>query len=108
MFLEVCRLDLVLPLKVFPGKVSKHEQTVAIAKSKLNTISDLVSKALKDNAISDQEFSIILAELEKFQKLKQEVRQKFRKDSEKNFDMSVIRRKVREDLLKELTGGKGH
>ena len=94
--------------KSLSGKVSKHEQTVAIAKSKLNTINDLVSKALKDNVISDQEFSIILAELEKFQKLKQEVRQKFRKDSEKNFDMSIIRKKVREDLLKELTGGKGH
>ena len=94
--------------KNLSGKVSKHEQTVAIAKSKLNTINDLVSKALKDNEISDQEFSIILAELEKFQKLKQEIRQKFRKDSEKNFDMSIIRKKVREDLLKELVGEKGH
>ena len=94
--------------KKLSGKVSKHEQTAAIAKSKLNTINDLVSKALKDNVISDQEFSIILAELEKFQKLKLEIRQKFRKDAEKNLDMSMIRREVREDLLKELTGGKGH
>ena len=94
--------------KKLSNKVSKHEQTAAIAKSKLNTINDLVSKALKDNVISDQEFSIILAELEKFQKLKLEIRQKFRKDAEKNLDMSVIRREVREDLLKELTGGKGH
>ena len=61
--------------KSLSNKVSKHEQTSAIAKSKLNTINDLVSKALKDNVISDQEFSIILAELEKFQKLKQEIRQ---------------------------------
>ena len=89
--------------KKLSSKVSKHEQTAAIARSKLNTINDLVSKALKDNVISDQEFSIILAELEKFQKLKQEVRQKFRKDAEKNFDMSIIRKKLREDLLKELT-----
>ena len=93
--------------KNLSGKVSKHEQTVAIAKSKLNTINDLVSKALRDNEISDKEFSIILAELEKFQKLKQEIRQKFRKDSEKNFDMSMIRKKVREDLLKELTNPAG-
>ena len=94
--------------KRLSGKVSKHEQTAAIAKSKLNTINDLVSKALKDNVISDQEFSIILAELEKFQKLKLEVRQKFRKDTEKNLDMPALRREVREDILKELTGGKGH
>ena len=89
--------------KRLSNKVSKHEQTAAIAKSKLNTINDLVSKALKDNVISDQEFSIILAELEKFQKLKLEVRQKFRKDTEKNLNMSQIRREVRADLLKELT-----
>ena len=94
--------------KRLSGKVSKHEQTVAIAKSKLNTINDLVSKALKDNVISDQEFSIILAELEKFQKLKLEIRQKFRKDTEKNLDMPALRREVREDILKELAGGKGH
>ena len=90
--------------KKLSHKVSKHEQTAAIAKSKLNTINDLVSKALKDNVISDQEFSIILAELEKFQKLKLEVRQKFRRDTEKNLNMSQIRREVRADLLKELTG----
>ena len=89
--------------KRLSNKVSKHEQTTAIAKSKLNTIDDLVSKALKDNVISDQEFSIILAELEKFQKLKLEVRQKFRRDTEKNLNMSQIRREVRADLLKELT-----
>ena len=95
---------MVLHAKRLSSKVSKHEQTAAIAKSKLNTINDLVSKALKDNVISDQEFSIILAELEKFQKLKLEVRQKFRRDTEKNLNMSQIRREVRADLLKELTG----
>ena len=30
-------------------KVSKHEKTVSLAKAKVNTIHDLVSKALKDN-----------------------------------------------------------
>ena len=64
-------------------KVSKHEQTVSLAKAKVNTINDLVSKALKDNKISDQEFSRILSEVDKFEKLKQEIRQKTRKDTEK-------------------------
>ena len=89
--------------KRLSNKVSKHEQTVSLAKAKVNTINDLVSKALKDNAISEQEFSIILAELEKFEKLKLEVRQKFRRDTEKNLNMSQIRREVRADILKELT-----
>ena len=84
-------------------KVSKHEKTVSLAKAKVNTINDLVSKALKDNAISDQEFSIILAELEKFEKLKTRNPSKFRKDTEKNLNMSQIRREVRADILKKLT-----
>ena len=84
-------------------KVSKHEQTVSLAKAKVNTIHDLVSKALKDNAISDQEFSLILSEVEKFEKLKQEIRQKTRKDTEKNLNMNQIRTEVRAEILKELT-----
>lgn len=48
-------------------KVSKHDQTVAMAKAKVNSIRDLVSKALKDNKISDEEFSLILSEVDKFE-----------------------------------------
>ena len=84
-------------------KVSKHEQTVSLAKAKVNTIHDLVSKALQDNAISDQEFSLILAEVEKFEKLKLEIRQKYQKETEKKLDMSQIRTEVRAEILKELT-----
>ena len=89
--------------KLLSHKVSKHEQTVALAKAKANTIHDLVSKALQDNKISDQEFSLILAEVDKFEKLKYEIRQKSRKETEKKVDMSQIRTEVRAEILKELT-----
>ena len=82
-------------------KVSKHEQTVALAKAKVNTIRDLVSKAMRDNVISDQEFSLILAEVDNFERLKLEIRQKM--VVEKKEDMTQIRREVRAELLKELT-----
>ena len=75
-------------------KVSKHEQTVALAKAKANTIRDLVSNALQDNAISNQEFSLILAEADKFEKLKYEIRQKTRKEVQKKVDMTKIRTDV--------------
>ena len=88
-------------------KVSKHEQTVSLAKAKVNTIHDLVSKALKDNAISDQEFSLILSEVDKFEKLKLEIRQKTRKDTEKNLNMNQIRTEVRAEILKELIEVRG-
>ena len=67
--------------KLLSHKVSQHEQNVALAKAKANTIRDLVSKALQHSAISNQEFSRILAEADKFEKLKYEIRQKTKKKS---------------------------
>lgn len=92
-----------LASKRLSHKVSKHEQTVSLTKAKVNTIRDLVSKALQDNVISDKEFSLILAEVDKFEKLKLEIRQKSQKETEKKLNMSQIRTEVRAEILKELT-----
>ena len=92
-----------LVLKRLSNKVSKHEQTVAMAKSKSNTISSLVSKALTDNNVSDSEFALIMAEKEKFNVLKREIRQEFRKEEEKKIDMSKLRAQIKSELMKKLT-----
>ena len=92
-----------LAAKRLSHNVSKHEQTVSLAKAKVNTVNGLVSKALKDNKISDPEFSLILAETEKFEQLKSEIRQKAQKETEKKLDLSQIRTEVRAEILKELT-----
>ena len=84
-------------------KVSKHEQTAALAKATENTISDLVSKAMNDKKITDREFSLILGEVQKFENLKQSIRRKHRKETEKRTDLSQIRKDVRAEILKELT-----
>ena len=84
-------------------KVSKHEQTVSLAKAKVNTIRDLVSKAMNDNEISDQEFSLVLGEVQKFENLKQSIRRKHRAEGQKRMDLSQIKKDVRAELLKELT-----
>ena len=89
--------------KRLSNKVSKHEQTVSLAKAKANTIRDLVSKAMKDNEISDQEFSLGFGEVQKFENLKQSIRRKHRKETEKRMDVSQIRKDVRAEILKELT-----
>ena len=89
--------------KRLSNKVSKHEQTVALAKAKMNTISDLVSKAMNDKNITDREFSLILGEVQKFENLKQSIRRKHRKETEKSMDLSQIRKDVRAKILKELT-----
>ena len=55
-------------------KAKKHNDIKTTAVSKLNTITDHISKALKDSTISDEEFNLILSEFEKYQQLKKEIR----------------------------------
>ena len=85
-------------------KATKHQSTITLAKSKINTIEDLVSKALNDNKISDEEFSLIIEELKKFEKLKAEIRLKAQKNLNGE-DPMVLRQRVRKEILKELKGG---
>ena len=55
-------------------KAEKHRRVKTLAEAKLNTISDYVSKALEDDFISDEEYSLILNELGKFNEMKEEIR----------------------------------
>ena len=45
-----------------------------MAVSTLNSISSLISKALSDNSISDEEYSLILLEFETFSRMKEDLR----------------------------------
>ena len=47
-------------------KIEKHEKIAMLAISTLNTISSLISKALSDDSISYEEYSLILLEFETF------------------------------------------
>ena len=44
-------------------KVTKHEKTVSVCESKINSLKDRISKALADDRISNEEFENILAEM---------------------------------------------
>ena len=57
----------------------KHEKIKTIASAKLDTITSHVSKALSDNKVTDEEFRLILEELEKYKIMKEEVRAKTKK-----------------------------
>ena len=48
------------------SKAEKHEKIKTIASAKLDTIASHVSKALSDNKVTDEEFRLILEELEKY------------------------------------------
>ena len=61
-------------------KVTKHEKTVSVCESKINSLKDRISKALADDRISDEEFENILAEMSKYHELKKDIRVGFKKN----------------------------
>ena len=61
-------------LKTTRKKKKKHEKILMLAKSKLNSIETLVSQALIDMEISHAELITILKEKDKYEKMKENVR----------------------------------
>ena len=88
-------------------KVIKHEKTLAICESKVNSIKDRISKAVKDNKISDEEFSSILSEVEKYTELERAIRAKYRRSKETNeTHVEDLKKQIRLDLMEKLKAGK--
>lgn len=78
--------------KTLSLKKEKHEKIKILAEAKLSTISDLVSKALTDGYVSDEEFSLILRELEKFNHKKEEIRTKIKTTIDEEKKRSLVSR----------------
>ena len=91
-------------------KVTKHEKTVSVCESKINSLKDRISKALADDRISDEEFENILAEMEKYHEMKKDIRVGFKKNKiKKTVDgrarpevAAELRREIRAEILKKL------
>ena len=77
-----------LAFSITTGKHNKkkHNKTVMLARSKLNSIESKMSKALMDNEISHEDFETIINEEKKYQELKESIRMvnSHRSDAEKN------------------------
>ena len=92
-------------------KLEKHEKIATLAISKLNTINDLVSKSLTDSHISQEEFSIILKEKEKYIELKNAVRNKTKQTTSEGVNVDEIKKVFLEEgkklaqseMIKKLT-----
>ena len=98
-------------------KVTKHEKTVSVCESKVNSLKDRISKALADDMLSDEEFNNILAEMDKYHEMKKDIRQKFQKDKVKKTadaggarpEVAVeLRRKIHAEILKKLAFEEEH
>lgn len=77
-------------------KLEKHERIGMVAVSKLNTINDLVSKAITDSHISAEEFSIIMKEKEKYITLKNSIR-KQKREITQNLDVEALKKTFLEE-----------
>jgi hypothetical protein len=95
--------------KVLSLKARKHIRIMMLAESRINTISDLVSKALKDSHVSDDEFSLIMSELTKFNQTKNEIRTKTKIKIEDETKQSLIKQ-GKEQAVEEFKNmfGKTH
>ena len=59
---------------MFKPKARKHNLILGLAESKLNTIADRISFALNDDKITEEEFRLILFEVDKYNQMKAEIR----------------------------------
>ena len=82
-------------VKKSTSKAEKHEKIKTIASAKLDTISSHISKALSDNKVTDEEFRLILEELEKYKVMKEEVSAKTKKKIATETEESLIEREAR-------------
>ena len=97
-------------------KVTKHEKTVSICESKINSLKDRISKALADDRISDEEFENILAEMSKYNEMKKDIRVGFKNKVKKTAEgvdavefsarssgeVSQLRREIHAEIIKKL------
>ena len=60
-------------------RAEKHLKIKMLASSKLDTVASHISKALMDDHISDEEFKLIMGELDKYKAMKEEIRHDTRK-----------------------------
>ena len=73
-------------------KAEKHLKIKTLAVAKLDTIASHVSKALTDDFINDEEFKLIMEEMNKYKVLKEDIRNKTKKKLKKEEEESLIER----------------
>ena len=61
-------------LKTARSKNKKHNKTVMLARSKLNSIESKISEALINNKVSHEDFMTIINEEKKYRELKESIR----------------------------------
>ena len=87
------------------AKAKKHDEIRVLALSKLDTVSDVVSHAIRDGRISSEEYKLVLDEVEKYNRMKETIRDKSQKtynalgnEASKNDLIAAARASIMKDL----------
>ena len=82
--------------KIYPVEQEQHDATKLLAQSKLDSIANLISQVMQDGNISPTGFHKVLLEVEKYRKLKADIR------NEAKAKVKEITKEQREELLKQV------
>ena len=81
--------------KTFTVKQEKHNSIKLLAQSKLDSIANIISQAMQDGDISPTKFHKVLQEVEKYRKLKADIR------NQAKAKIKQITKEQREELLEQ-------
>ena len=73
-------------------KAEKHLKIKTLAMAKLDTIASHISKAMMDDFVSDEEFKLIMDEMNKYKALKEDIRSNTKKKLKTEEEESLIER----------------
>ena len=91
-------------------KAEKHLKIKTLAMAKLDTIASHISKALTDDFISNEEFNLIMEEMNKYKALKEDIRNNTKKKLKTEEEESLIekgRQEARESFWKLIEKNHG-
>ena len=100
-------------LKIFTVKQEKHDAIKLLAQSKLDSIANIISQAMQDGDISPIEFHKVLQEVEKYRKLKADIRNQAKtkvKEITKEQREEILeqgRKEGKEDFLRKIANTSG-
>ena len=72
-------------------KKKKHDQILMLAKSKYNSVETLISQAINDMDISHKEFITILDEKDKYESMKENIKNKNESNKQRIIKLSSIK-----------------
>ena len=99
--------------KMFTVKQEKHNAIKVLAQSKLDSIANIILQAMQDGDISPSEFHKVLQEVEKYRKLKGDIRNQATpkvKDITKEQQEEILeqgRKEGKEDFLQKIANSSG-